>query len=172
MSSYGTQCKQPTGFPECGPRCKAVLPKFHECECGYSSFWFLLFLFRAVLLLEKEANSLHSGAHCERACAPSRAAGYAVHWRKAETLDGRSAGPGAASCGEGNLGWNCSNRGGGSVLLFLRFCVAFDLLHVSVGHSGCRRSCVVVRKSGIESGEAFTLDSSWCCVRCRQKRGT
>src|ERR1700730_13575843 len=111
MSSYGTQCKQPTVFPECGPRCKAVLPKFHECECGYSSFWFLLFLFRAVLLLEKEANSLHSGAHCERARAPSRAAGYAVHWRKAETLDGRSAGPGAASCGEGNLRWNCSNRG-------------------------------------------------------------
>ena len=49
--------------------------------------------------------------------------------------------------------------------MFGRFCVGFDLLHVSVGDSGCRRSGVVVGQSGIEGGEAFTVNASCFCVR-------
>jgi hypothetical protein len=66
MSSYGKRCKPPTVFPACGPRCEAVVPRFHDCL--YSSLWFLLFLFRAVLLLEKKnqipsiVGSLRTGA--------------------------------------------------------------------------------------------------------------
>src|SRR5216683_5136683 len=44
-------------------------------------------------------------------------------------------------------------------------CVGFDLLHVSVGQSGCGRSGVVVGQSGIEGGEAFTVNASCFCVR-------
>ena len=43
--------------------------------------------------------------------------------------------------------------------------MAFDLLHVSVGDSGCGRSGVVVGQSGIEGGEAFTVNASCFCVR-------
>ena len=42
--------------------------------------------------------------------------------------------------------------------------VGFDLLHVSVGESCCRRSAVVVGQSGIQGGEALALDASCCCV--------
>src|SRR5882672_668610 len=59
MSSYGKRCKRPTVFPACGPRCEAVLPKFHDCV--YSSLWFLLFFFERSCCSKKEANSLHSG---------------------------------------------------------------------------------------------------------------
>jgi len=48
-------------------------------------------------------------------------------------------------------------------------CVGFDLLHVSVGQSGCGRSGVVVGKSGIEGGEAFTVNASCFCVRNGKK---
>ena len=48
-------------------------------------------------------------------------------------------------------------------------CVGFDLLHVSVGHSGCRRSGVVVGQSGIEGGEALTVNASCFCVRSGKK---
>jgi len=47
--------------------------------------------------------------------------------------------------------------------------VAFDLLHVSVGDSGCGRSGVVVGKSGIEGGEALTVNTSCCCIGSRKK---
>ena len=50
--------------------------------------------------------------------------------------------------------------------------MGFDLLHVSVGESGCRRSGVVVGQSGIEGGEAFTVDASCCCVRGGKKSST
>ncbi len=53
--------------------------------------------------------------------------------------------------------------------MFGRFCVGFDLLHVSVGESGCGRSSVVVGKSGIEGGEALTVNASCCCVGSRKK---
>src|ERR1700692_5088531 len=43
-------------------------------------------------------------------------------------------------------------------------CVGFDLLHVSVGQSGCGRSGVVVGQSGIEGGETFTVNASCFCV--------
>ena len=45
----------------------------------------------------------------------------------------------------------------------------FDLLHVSVGESGRWRSGVVVRKSGIEGGEALAVNVSCCCVGSRKK---
>src|ERR1700687_305151 len=48
-------------------------------------------------------------------------------------------------------------------------CVGFDLLHVSIGQSGCRRSGVVVGQSGIESGEALTVNASCFCVRSGKK---
>ena len=48
-------------------------------------------------------------------------------------------------------------------------CVGFDLLRVSVGQSDCRRSGVVVGQSGIEGGEAFTLNASCFCVRSGKK---
>ena len=47
--------------------------------------------------------------------------------------------------------------------------MGFDLLHVSVGESGRWRSSVVVRKSGIEGGEALTLDASRSRVGSRKK---
>jgi len=46
--------------------------------------------------------------------------------------------------------------------------VAFDLLHVSVGDSGCGRSGVVVGKGGVEGVEALTLNASCCCVGSRK----
>ena len=49
--------------------------------------------------------------------------------------------------------------------------MAFDLLHVSVGDSGCGRSGVVVGKSRIEGGEALTVNTSCCCVGSRKKSG-
>src|SRR6202158_466475 len=59
MSSYGKRCKRPTVFPACGPRCEAVVPKFHDCV--YSSLSFLLFPFSSGFCCsKKEANSLHS----------------------------------------------------------------------------------------------------------------
>ena len=48
-------------------------------------------------------------------------------------------------------------------------CVGFDLLHVSVGQSGCGRSGVVVGQSGIEGGEALTVNASCFCVRSGKK---
>jgi hypothetical protein len=50
-------------------------------------------------------------------------------------------------------------------------CVGFDLLHVSVGQSGCWRSGVVVGQSGIEGGEAFTVNASCLCVRGGKQSG-
>ena len=47
--------------------------------------------------------------------------------------------------------------------------MGFDLLHVSVGQSGYRRSGVVVGQSGIEGGEAFTVNASCFCVRSGKK---
>jgi hypothetical protein len=47
--------------------------------------------------------------------------------------------------------------------------VGFDLLHVSVGESGCGRSGVVVRKRGIEGGEALAVNASCCSVHSRKK---
>ena len=47
--------------------------------------------------------------------------------------------------------------------------MGFDLLHVSVVESGCRRSGVVVGQSGIEGGEALTLGPSCCCVGSGKK---
>jgi len=48
-------------------------------------------------------------------------------------------------------------------------CVGFDLLHVSVGQSGCGRSGVVVGQSGIEGDEALTVNASCFCVRSGKK---
>ena len=47
--------------------------------------------------------------------------------------------------------------------------MGFDLLHVSVGESGRWRSGVVVRKNGIEGGEALAVNVSCCCVGSRKK---
>ena len=64
---------------------------------------------------------------------------------------------------------NCFNRRSESALVFRSLRVGFDLVHVSVGKSGCRRSGVVVGKSGIEGGEALTMNPSYCCVGRRKK---
>ena len=69
-----------------------------------------------------------------------------------------------------SLSDNCFNPGSESTLVFRRLCVGFDLLHVSVGESGRGRSGVVVGQSGIEGGEALTLNASCCCVGGRKKR--
>ena len=53
--------------------------------------------------------------------------------------------------------------------MFRSLRVGFDLVHVSVGKSGCRRSGVVIGKSGIERGEALTMNASCCCVGRRKK---
>ena len=42
-------------------------------------------------------------------------------------------------------------------------------MHISVGQSGCGRSGVVVRESGIEGGEAFTVNASCFRVRAGKK---
>ena len=56
-------------------------------------------------------------------------------------------------------------------MAFGRFCLCFDLLHISVGESGCRRSGVVLGKSGIEGGEALAVDACCCGVSGRKKSG-
>jgi len=61
---------------------------------------------------------------------------------------------------KGDLRESRFNRGIESALVLGRFRVGFDLLHVSVGDAGCRRSAVVVGQSGIEGGEALTLNVS------------
>src|SRR5438105_11705943 len=53
-------------------------------------------------------------------------------------LDGTSAGPGAASSGEGDLRESRFNRGIESALVLGRLRVGFDLLHVPVDDAGCR----------------------------------
>ena len=50
-------------------------------------------------------------------------------------------------------------------------CVGFDLLHVPVGQSSCRRSGVVVGQSEIEGGEALTVNASCLCVGSGKKSG-
>src|SRR6267142_471557 len=85
-------------------------------------------LFERFCCPKKEATSLHSGLIANGRARRQSRRGGAVYWSGTKTLDGTSARPGAASCGEGDLWENCFNRGIESALTFSRFCVGFDLL--------------------------------------------
>src|SRR5260370_38285299 len=65
--------------------------------------WFSFFFFEPFCCSKREANSLHSGVIANGRARRQGRRGEPVYWSEAETLDGTRPGPGAGSCGEGNL---------------------------------------------------------------------
>src|SRR5712664_3240014 len=105
-------------------------------HCGFSFFFFERFC-----CSKKEANSLHSGliANGRARRQGRRGMPFIGEKRKPLTEEARDR---AQPLAEKGICGGTVRIAEGSELVSYRFCVAFDLLHVSVGKSGCRRSCV------------------------------